>query len=259
MLPRYRGVDAADLHPVAADVPFGANHYPVRFFERPMGERVTAVFVDAPELYDRDGLYGSAAGDYADNGFRFAVLAAGALEYARRRNSGRSSCTRTTGRRRWRPCTSGRSYADPVLGGVPSRVHDSQPGVPGALRTGLAPLDRSGAELFRVDALEFWGRISFLKGGIVVSQTITTVSRRYAREIQTPEFGFGFDGILRAAHRIWSASSTASTSTRGIRRTDPLPARALHGRRRSTARRTSKRALLEQRVCRRTTPRWRVR
>ncbi len=54
-----------------------------------------------------------------------------------------------------------------------------------------------GWELMHVDALEYWGRISYLKGGIMFSRTITTVSPRYAREIQTPEYGFGFDGILR--------------------------------------------------------------
>jgi starch synthase len=52
-------------------------------------------------------------------------------------------------------------------------------------------------DLMRTDALEYWGRISFLKGGIVFSRAITTVSPRYAEEIQEPEFGFGFDGILR--------------------------------------------------------------
>ncbi len=53
-------------------------------------------------------------------------------------------------------------------------------------------------DLMRVDALEYWSRISFLKSGIVFSGIITTVSPRYAEEIQTPELGFGFDGILRA-------------------------------------------------------------
>jgi starch synthase len=52
-----------------------------------------------------------------------------------------------------------------------------------------------------IDALEFWGRVSFLKGGIMFSRLITTVSPRYAREIQTPELGFGFDGILRYRSR----------------------------------------------------------
>ena len=49
-------------------------------------------------------------------------------------------------------------------------------------------------------------RISFLKGGINYADAITTVSPRYAEEIQTPELGFGFDGILRRAPPISSAS-----------------------------------------------------
>jgi starch synthase len=52
-------------------------------------------------------------------------------------------------------------------------------------------------ELYSMEQLEYWGRISFLKGGINHADILTTVSPTYAREIQTAEFGFGFDGILR--------------------------------------------------------------
>jgi starch synthase len=48
------------------------------------------------------------------------------------------------------------------------------------------------------DALEFHGSLSYLKGGIVFSELVTTVSPQYAREIQGPEHGYGFDGILRS-------------------------------------------------------------
>jgi starch synthase len=54
-----------------------------------------------------------------------------------------------------------------------------------------------GWEHFTVDRLEYWGRVSLLKGGINDADIVTTVSRRYAQEIQTPEFGFGFEGILQ--------------------------------------------------------------
>jgi starch synthase len=49
-----------------------------------------------------------------------------------------------------------------------------------------------------MDAMEFWGQMSFLKGGISYSQIITTVSPTYAKEIQTSEYGAGFEGILSA-------------------------------------------------------------
>jgi starch synthase len=52
--------------------------------------------------------------------------------------------------------------------------------------------------LYHPEGVEFNGMISFLKGGIVFSDAVTTVSPTYAREIQTPEYGFGFDGLLRS-------------------------------------------------------------
>jgi starch synthase len=55
-----------------------------------------------------------------------------------------------------------------------------------------------GWDLMRLDAMEYWGRISYLKAGIVFSDLVTTVSPTYAREIQTTDLGFGFDGVLRA-------------------------------------------------------------
>ena len=97
-----------------------------------------------------------------------------------------------------------------------------------------------------VEAMEFWGSISYLKGGINFSEKITTVSPTYAQEILTPEIGFGFDGVLGAARAtISSASSTASTRTAGIRRTTRSCRRVLHA---PTTRRQSasaKRRLLE--------------
>jgi starch synthase len=52
--------------------------------------------------------------------------------------------------------------------------------------------------LFTPSYLEFHGDINLLKGAIVFADAVTTVSRRYAEEIQTPEFGFGLEGLLRA-------------------------------------------------------------
>jgi starch synthase len=56
-------------------------------------------------------------------------------------------------------------------------------------------LDR---RLFHSEGLEFFGRLNFLKAGIVWSDAVNSVSPTYAREIQTPEFGFGLDGLLRS-------------------------------------------------------------
>lgn len=52
-------------------------------------------------------------------------------------------------------------------------------------------------ELFRFDMLESYGRMNFLKGGVVFSDVTNTVSETYAREIQTPQYGCGLDGLMR--------------------------------------------------------------
>ena len=51
--------------------------------------------------------------------------------------------------------------------------------------------------LFRMDALEYYGKVNYLKGGILFADYLTTVSPTYAHEIMTPEFGCGLDGVVR--------------------------------------------------------------
>jgi starch synthase len=88
--------------------------------------------------------------------------------------------------------------AHPVLGGTPSVFTIHNLAYQGIFEPDWLPRLDLGWEQFAIDRLEFYGRISLLKGGINDARAITTVSRRYAEEIQTPAFGFGFDGILRA-------------------------------------------------------------
>ncbi len=61
-----------------------------------------------------------------------------------------------------------------------------------------AGLDR--ASLFTPSGLEFWGDVNWMKAGIVYADVVTTVSHRYAEEIQTPAYGWGLDGVLSQRH-----------------------------------------------------------
>ena len=88
--------------------------------------------------------------------------------------------------------------AHPVLAGTPSVFTIHNLAYQGVYESDWLPRLDLGWDQFTMDRLEFYGRISLLKGGINDAAVITTVSRRYAEEIQTPAFGFGFDGILRA-------------------------------------------------------------
>jgi starch synthase len=90
--------------------------------------------------------------------------------------------------------------AHPTLADMPSVFTIHNLAYQGLFPADWLPRLDLGWEQLTTDRLEYWGRISFMKGGINDADIITTVSHRYAEEIQTPEFGFGFDGILRARH-----------------------------------------------------------
>jgi starch synthase len=61
----------------------------------------------------------------------------------------------------------------------------------------ILPLLTLPWDLFAISKMEFFGNVNFLKGALVYSDMITTVSRRYSQEIQTTEFGFGLEGVLK--------------------------------------------------------------
>jgi starch synthase len=198
VLPRYRDTDVDESRAAAADVPLGPNKYPVRFIDHPLEEGVTAVLVDAPALYDRDGLYGDARGEYRDNAFRYGVLCRGALEYARLRGRRPSVIHSHDWQGAFTPIYARTAlHHDPIIGGVRNvlTIHNlAFQGQFDPAELGWIGISR---DLYHPGLLEFWGRASSLKGGVLMSDVITTVSPTYAREIVTPEYGFGFNGILR--------------------------------------------------------------
>ena len=196
-LPRYRGVHGGSL---AAHFPVtvGGLRREVAFFEAALASGARVWFVDCPELFDRDGIYGLASGDYPDNARRFAVLVRAAFEFAATRGARPSVVHAHDWQAGLAPVYLRTLYAThPVLGGVPSVLTIHNLAYQGLFDADWLPRLDLGPELLSIDRLEYWGRISFLKGGINDAEAVTTVSRRYAEEIQTPEFGCGFDGILR--------------------------------------------------------------
>lgn len=162
------------------------------------GSRVTVILVDIPQFSEREGnpYCGPDGSDWSDNHWRFFVFAKAAEAIAL-------------------------NQAD--LDWQPDVVHcnDWQTGLIPAL---LAKAEKKPATIFTIhnmayrglfsyqvfaelglpndywhhEKLEFYGQMSFLKGGLAFADAITTVSKSYAEEIQTPEFGCGLDGVLRA-------------------------------------------------------------
>jgi starch synthase len=163
------------------------------------GSDVPVYLIDQPAYYDRPGLYQRDGADFTDNSERFIFFQRAALETIRALGL--------------RPdVIHGNDWQ---TGLVPVYLDEFYRGTPELGRTGTLftihnmayqgsfwhwdmPLTGLDWRLFNWRQLEFHNRVNFLKAGLVSSDVLSTVSPTYAKEIQTPEFGCGFDGLLRA-------------------------------------------------------------
>ena len=161
-------------------------------------EGVRYLFLDCPPLYGRPGIYSDEAGAaYIDNHIRFALLNEAALEIGRSIFRPDIFHAHDWPGGLLAPYLRENFGADPDFAGVKTVITIHNLGYQGNFPAlVLSDLGFSPA-LFHPNGLEFWGELSFLKAGIVWSDAITTVSPTYAREIQTPEYGAGLDGVLR--------------------------------------------------------------
>jgi starch synthase len=195
--PRHRGVTAGalvDRFPVSV----GPYTREGGFYEAPLADGARALLVDCPDLFDREGMYGVGNIDHPDNARRFAFLVRAALEFAGRGGPIPSVVHAHDWQAGLAPVYLRTLYAaHPVLGGTPSVFTIHNLAYQGLFEPDWLPRLDLSRDLFTTERLEYWGRISFLKGGINDADVVTTVSRKYAEEIQTPALGFGFDGILR--------------------------------------------------------------
>src|SRR5579864_5051862 len=196
-LPRYRHTNALGVSVPSVTIPMGDSLRFPAIVEGGSLHGVRYCFVDDPEYFDRDQLYGFAGKDYPDNAERFAEFARTAIEF----------CKQV-----WKPdvihCHDWQSALVPVLVRTQYDDDESVRSLPVVFTIhnmgyhGTFPRDtlkKIGLpeSLFSIDAMEFYGRINFLKGGLIYSDYLTTVSPKYAEEIQTPEFGHGLDGVVR--------------------------------------------------------------
>jgi starch synthase len=199
-VPRYGPI------PFPAGELVGSVHVPVDgvprsagYYRRPHAPGVEVVFVEHPPFFDRRTPYGEDNRDYPDNGLRFAFFARACLEYFRARGERPDVFHAHDWQSGLLPVYLKSFYwDDPVLRRTPSVFTIHNLAYQGNF--GLDLLDVLGLppHLGTTEALEFHGGASYLKGGVVFAEMVSTVSPQYAREIQTPEYGYGMDGVLRA-------------------------------------------------------------
>ena len=143
--------------------------------------------------------------DYPDNALRFAMLVRATLEFAGRQ-SPRTSVVHAHDWQAGLAPVYRRRYATHPSSAARRVSHDSQPRVSGTVRWRLAAAPRSRLGAVHARSPRDRRRISFLKGGINAAEIVTTVSPRYAQEIQTPALGLASTASCGSAARISSVS-----------------------------------------------------
>ncbi|HBA53615.1 MAG TPA: glycogen synthase GlgA [Syntrophorhabdus aromaticivorans] len=202
ILPKHKGIDELGLpmeyrnYKIACQISQG-------FVEAEIVESrydgVTAYLVEKDEYYYRDYLYSTPDGDYLDNAERFIFFSKSLFEAMKVVNYIPDVLHCNDWETALAPVFLKTLYnADDRLKGISTLLTIHNLGYQGLFWHHDMHLLNMGWEYFTPDYLEFFGKINFLKGGIVFSDILNTVSKKYSEEIQTPEFGWGLDGVLRA-------------------------------------------------------------
>ena len=197
-LPKYRQTKLPDakLAVRSITVPFDDRYRFCSVVDGGNRSGVHYYFVDYPPFFDRDALYGTSSGDYPDNAERFALFSRGVLEAAKVLGAPQVFHCHD-----WQsaliPVLLRAQYAeDPAFREVATVFTIHNMGYQGLFSPDTLPLLTLPWDLFTISKMEFFGNVNFLKGALVSSDFITTVSRKYSQEIQTTEFGFGLEGVL---------------------------------------------------------------
>jgi starch synthase len=202
IMPRYPTVERAVRSLEKAydklEVSMGSHTEYGAVWRTRLAPRIPVYFIEHQGYFNRDAFYTTANGDYPDNAQRFAFFAKAALETCRVLNLQPDILHCHDWQAALIP-----AYLKTTL------HHDAAFTSVGSLLTihniayqGLFPPEvmtflQLPPQTYAPDGVEFYGRVNYLKAGIVYADLINTVSRRYSQEIQTAEFGCGLDGILR--------------------------------------------------------------
>jgi starch synthase len=198
VLPRYRGIKPGAAVLPSLTIPMGGRLRFPSVLDGSVLNGVRYFFVDDPAYFDRDGIYGGPAGDFPDNAERYSEYCRAVIEIAKH-----AWPTDVIHCHDWQAALVSvllrSAYAsDPLVKDIPVVFTIHNLGYQGLF--GVEVLDRASIpiEVYHPAGMEFFGSVNFLKGGLVYSDYLTTVSKKYAEEIQTPEFGFGLDGVVRS-------------------------------------------------------------
>lgn len=162
-----------------------------------LGKKINVYFIENEEYFGREGLYGDSAGDYSDNLERFQFFCLESLKLMKEL----SLPVDVIHCHDWQTALipvylKEKFQQDPFYRKIKSVLTIHNLAFQGAFPKIKFPHLGLEEKLFSPNGFEFYGKINLLKAGIIFADQVTTVSQRYAKEIQTKEFGCGLEGVL---------------------------------------------------------------
>lgn len=203
-MPLYQAVrERTELRPVgpAFSVTVGPRKETARLFEPALAPGPGAprvVFVESEAYFDRPGLYGDAEGDYADNARRYALFARAVLVALPRVMPEAPSILHAHD---WQTALASvylktEFISHPYYEGTRAVLSVHNAGYQGHYPAAVLADIGLPATLYNARQLEWYDRVNLLKGGLVFSDLVITVSPTHAHELRTEKGGFGLDGVF---------------------------------------------------------------
>jgi starch synthase len=206
VLPFYRQVRESGLSFTSTgqtlSIPLSWKNLPAEILTTEIEPNLRFYFIAQDALFNRDGLYGTSYGDFEDNAERFIFFSRAVVEMMEALELDCDVCHCHEWQTGLVPVYMRTLYADrPRLQSRATVYTVHNVGYQGIFSSFDLPLTGLGWELLSPKGLEFYGKLNFMKGGLVFADLLNTVSTKYREEILTPEYGFGLEGLFQERAR----------------------------------------------------------
>jgi starch synthase len=180
------------------EVPFLDEVLRAEIYQGKLNGEIPVYFIGKDEFFDREYLYATPKGDYFDNAERFIFFSKASLLLCKHIEF-------------YPDIIHHHEWQTGLISAYLKSIYKNDPfflptasvftihnvAYQGLFKKEKFSLTGLPIEMYNPDGIEFWERVNFMKAGIVYADVINTVSKKYSEEIQTPEYGYGLDGILR--------------------------------------------------------------
>ena len=180
------------------EIPIGDEILRAEIYQGKLNQAIPVYFIGRDEFFDREYLYSTPKGDYFDNAERFIFFSKAVLTLCQQMGFSPDIIHHHEWQTGLIPAYLKSIYQnDPLFShtAVVFTIHNIA--YQGLFKKEKFRLTGLPMEMYNPEGIEFWERINFMKAGIVYADVINTVSQKYSEEIQTSEYGYGLEGILR--------------------------------------------------------------